>query len=307
MPPIDSQTKTGLKIKNEINLLLNEFHPKYVGQYHLSIPSGVIQKVDEYRKHYVPYLHESYYKSNICYLLQMIDYQIWLYKLFKPSLSLENAYLFQLLISIGTVAEAICMGILVNPLLSLEQDKMATYLIERMSKNSFHLNLKLMETLQLLEKPLLDNYQNIRTDIRNMVHIHNWGSSLYNTLTFTVFEEKLQVFKNLLSDVKQNIQLHHNKDSIIKSIFGDEIDLQKEYKGTIRSFSEQGSYGFIKVAGFNSEIFFHRSSIKEKMDSPQIPIYNASKKNLGIKNQRVVFILEIGKKGLEARNILFIS
>ena len=83
-----------IKIKN-LNQGISEFSEKYLNQFHLQIPKGVIKKVDYYRDYYFSYLNDSIYKSNLCYLIQLIDFQLWQYKLFRPGLSVENSYFYQ--------------------------------------------------------------------------------------------------------------------------------------------------------------------------------------------------------------------
>ena len=98
-----------------LNKAFQTFHANFSSQFHLKIPKDTIKTVHYYRDHYFPYLRDSIYKSNICYLIQSLDYQLWLYKVFRPSLSLENAVFYQLLVSMGIITEALTTAILLDP------------------------------------------------------------------------------------------------------------------------------------------------------------------------------------------------
>ncbi len=57
--------------------------------------------------------------------------------------------------------------------------------------------------------------------------------------------------------------------------------------GIVKFFNETKGFGFIKVDGSGEEIFVHVSAIKEKINE----------------NDKVVFEIQEGKKGLNAVNV----
>ena len=75
-----------------LNTQFQKFNNQFSEQFHIKIPKDTIKTVHYYRDRYFSYLKDSIYKSNICYLLQQLDYQIWLYKVFRPQLTLANTY-----------------------------------------------------------------------------------------------------------------------------------------------------------------------------------------------------------------------
>ncbi len=291
----------GIELSQNISKEIALFNEKYLQQFSLKIPPGVIHRVDEYKKEYFGYLKESVYKSNICYLLQCIDFQLWLYRLFKPSLSAENAYFYQLLISMGITAEALATAILMDILLPSKESSLSKNsendqktsmdktLQEKIIKNSFQNNIRAIEKLKILPLEVSEKYQNIRGNIRNLVHLQNWTGSLYQNLTLEKFQEKMGQFKFILLEVKENISMNHSKKEIQNYFFAD-IDFQKEHSGTIVNYSEKKGYGFIKTYGINKELYFHASNFigPEKQVQP---------------NAAVLFYIYQGKKGPEAGNI----
>jgi hypothetical protein len=52
--------------------------------------------------------------------MQLLDYQIWLYKVFQPGLSLENAYFYQMLMTMGIITEALSTSVLLDPLCKIQ-------------------------------------------------------------------------------------------------------------------------------------------------------------------------------------------
>ena len=93
-----------------------EFTEKFSAQIPLAIPKGTLKTIDYYRDTYFKYLKDSEFKSNICYMLQLIEYQLWQYKLFKPQYSLESALFFQLLVTQGIIIEAVVFALIADPL-----------------------------------------------------------------------------------------------------------------------------------------------------------------------------------------------
>jgi len=284
-------------IINDLNRKFQIFAGKFSKQFHLQIPKNTLNTVQFYRDTYFPYLKNSVYKSNICYLMQLIDYQIWLYKVFKPALSLENALFYQLLITMGIISEALGTAILLNPLVE-ENTKDVSLgkvneryqaLHDRVVKNQFQNNIKLIAKFQLLEPPLLDTFTRIRVDIRNMIHIQNWEGRLYQQLSLEKFSAHLEEFRLFLGDVKSAVALRHTPEDLAMEFFEiPDPDFQKIYRGTIVQFDPVKGFGFIKSDALPRSIYFHRSK------SPA-----AEKDNLQIGRESAFKLIE-GKKGIEA-------
>lgn len=238
------------------------------------------------------------FKSNICYLMQLIDYQIWLYKVFKPGLSLENALFYQLLITMGIISEALATCILLNPLIA-ENDKDVSmgkvqdnYILlqEKIVKNQFQNNIQVISKLKILPPPLLEKFTRLRIDIRNMIHIQNWDGRLYQQLSLEKFSEYLYEFKTFLQDVKKNIQWGHSAVDLSMEFFEiPDVDPAKVYQGEITQFDPVKGFGFIKGEAFHRSIYFHRS--KSLLED----------KNELAAGKKIQFTLITGKKGIEAR------
>ena len=280
---------------HRLNQDLELFREKFSAQFHLKIPKGVVKKVDVYRLEFFDYLEESTYKSNICYLLQLIDYQLWLYQLFRPSLSLENTYFYQLLVSMGVTAEGLVVAILLNPYFKLKQserDANFSVVTGHIVRNSFHKNIEALKSLKVLPGSLVSEYQTIRTEIRNIVHIQNWEGKLHESLTAEIFQSKMQQFKTFLIQIKENIRMESlDMQNISMFFFKAEIDFTQDYQGSIINFVHKGGYGFIQVRAIQKEIYFHISDalINEKAIKPGL---------------RVTFQIQVGRSGLEARKIV---
>ena len=251
--------------------------------------------MDAYRLEFFDYLEESTYKSNICYLLQFIDYQLWLYKLFRPSLSLENTYFYQLLVSMGVTAEGLVVAILLNPYFKLKQserDANFSAATGHILRNSFHKNIEALKYLKVLPGGLVSEYQTIRTEIRNIVHIQNWEGKLHESLTEEVFLSKMKRFKTFLIQVKENIRLESlDIQNISRFFFKAEIDFTKDHQGSIVNFAHKGGYGFIWVKTLQKEIYFHISNV----------LIQEKDIKTGLK---VTFQIQVGRSGLEARKIV---
>lgn len=277
------------------------YSEKFSKQFHLKIPKDVVKRVSHYRDTYFAYLKDSVYKSNICYLLQLVDYQLWLYRLFRPALSLENAYFYQLMVTMGIVAEALSAAILIDPL--LEEDSKDRSLGEAkeensqiamaITRNNFTENLKIAEKLEILPRELIHTFQEFRRSIRNLVHIQNWEGRLYESLEYNRFREVLDGFRKFLGELKTNIDLSHSPADLERALFGhDFLAGAKRHQGVIVQFNPRGGFGFIKSGKGKRQIYFHASQLGDIKES-QI------KDNL-----KVTFKYKIGQRGYEAADIL---
>ncbi|MES0491631.1 MAG: cold shock domain-containing protein [Leptospirales bacterium] len=282
-------------ILDRLNSDFQEYHDKFSQQFHLKIPKNTIKTVHYYRDTLFPYLKDSVYKSNICYLLQSVDYQLWLYKVFRPSLSLENAYFYQLLVSMGIIVEAIVVAILLNPFMeedakdrslgSVGQDY--TYIHDHITKNAFSGNIRLLEKVNILPVLTIEKLQAIRVEIRNLVHIQNWEGRLYQSLGYDRFSGHLNDFVQFLDDVKENIKPNEDAETVITKL-GFSSNVEKE--GSIIDYKEKGGFGFIRCRQTHTDYYFHISFIdKAKTD------LNKLRNGLQVR-----FKLRKGAKGLEA-------
>ncbi len=280
------------KLNQDLFLFKNKFTP----QFHLKIPAGVVRKIDTYRVEYFSYIEDSSYKSNICYLLQCVDYQLWLYQLFRPSLSLENTYFYQLLVTMGIIAEGLVVSILLNPFFvhlketSTKDVNDLHVMKEEIIRNSFQKNIQALDKLGFLPQNLVNQYQDIRLEIRNIVHIQNWDGRLHESLTLYEFEAKMSHFKNFLLAVKENINLECGVAKMKLYFFKNDIDFSKKYRGVITNFNSKKGYGFIVAKGLNRDIYYHISNV------------NIDESHLK-KGVKINFRIKVGKSGLEAREI----
>lgn len=283
---------------DELNRQFQTYNNRFGEQFHLQIPKNTIRTVHYYRDTYFSYLKDSIYKSNICYLLQLIDYQLWLYKLFSPKLSLENSYFYQLMVTMGIAAEAVATVILIDPLLTSDpKDRSlgdaATQhekLTETLVKNSFLNNIKIIESLEILSPELVEKYQQIRQKLRNKVHIQNWGERLYESITFDDFKQNLVLFRKFLLELKEQISLTHTPEGLQKILLS-EIDESRRYTGMIVQFNSSGGFGFIESPEFARQIYFHVSQLEGKEQSIA-------------ENVPVKFSLKKGRKGPEGAKVV---
>lgn len=289
----------GLEIVKELNKNFQTYANRFSGQFHLQIPKHVLNTVQFYRENFFDYLKNSVFKSNICYLMQLLDYQIWLYKVFKPGLSLENAYFYQMLTTMGIIAEAISATILLNPLIEEDQKDVSLGSIPsrhdilhgRIVNNHFTDNIRLLRKYKILPESLIEEFTKTRTKIRNLVHIQNWEGRLYNQLGLDQFSEYLESFRKFLMDLKAGINMQHTADELNREFFHvTQIDAEKHYEGTIVQFNPEKGYGFIQSDLLEREIYFHRSS------------FIAEKDQL-FPGEKIQFKLVNGKKGIEAASV----
>ncbi|MDH4262682.1 MAG: cold shock domain-containing protein [Spirochaetia bacterium] len=284
-------------IIDDLNKKFQIYTTKFSKQFHLQIPKNTLNTVQFYRDSYFPFLKNSIYKSNICYLMQLIDYQIWLYKVFKPGLSLENALFYQLLITMGIISEALATAILLNPIIdennrdvSLGKVNDTHKLIhDRIVKNQFQNNISLITKFKLLPTELIEKFTKIRIDIRNMIHIQNWDGRLYQQLSIDKFSADLEEFRIFLGEVKSNVKINHTPEHLNLEFFEiSQVDSQKTYTGIIIQFDSVKGFGFIKSESFQRSIYFHRSnSVQSDREQLQSGV-------------TVNFKLIEGKKGIEA-------
>jgi len=241
----------------------------------------------------------SIYKSNLSYLMQLIDYQLWHFNLFKPGLSLMNSFFYQLLIIIGIVTESLCVSILLDPCIETNSDpslgnvKQDSEKIQKvLSARSFADNINMLVKLRIITEDSRKELHSIRKEIRNMVHIQNWEGRLYNSLTLDFFIEKLSRFKSLLINIKLTIQMNHSIEELQSYLNIEDSIKNKQFYGIIQSYHSDKGFGFIESQSFEKNIFFHFSKIKNY--SEDISLKEGDKLSFNIKQSQ---------KGYEAENI----
>ena len=287
------------RILSHLNESLQKYSEQFSEQFHLKIPKGAIKKVDFYRDHYFGYLKDSVYKSNICYLLQTIDFQIWLYQLFRPRLSVENTYFYQLTVSLGIVAEALASAILLNDFIEENPGDRSMgqvteghlHIRETVINSAFAENIKRIEKLQLLPADLIAELQDLRRNVRNQVHIQGWEGRLYQSLTYDWFDQKLRQFRAFLQKIPAAFKPLETPTELEVLLFGGTVDLERLYQGTIIAFNQKGGFGFIKTDDFDQQLYFHIASVTDKVAEDKL------------KGSAVQFKLRRGRKGIEAAEI----
>ena len=286
-----------VELKRELSGRLDDFVKKYGEQFHISIPSGILPKINDYRNTYFSYLKDSEYKSNMCYLLQLIDYLLWNYKLFKPGLSLGNSYFFMLMVQMGIIAEALAHAILLDPVLQIDSTDRSLGKVKEeyhdiknfIDRNSFAENIKLIGQLEILPDQSLTEFNKIRETIRNVVHMQNWDGRLYNSLTLEMFKPNLMIFRSFLQNLPAKITINQSIEKLRARIFDISEDQSGDLEGVITNYHKERGYGFVKTTDGKS-YFFHIKNSREA--GPMLA-----------ENLRVIFNLMKGRKGLEASSI----
>ncbi|MBV6492128.1 MAG: hypothetical protein LDLANPLL_00119 [Turneriella sp.] len=237
-----------------------EFSEKYSAQIPLAIPKGTLKTIDYYRDTYFKYLKDSEFKSNICYMLQLIEYQIWLYKLFKPQYSLESALFFQLLITQGLVIEAVVFALIADPLVvtdANDRSKGSTKeeyinLLNLIRRRTFSAHLQQLRTMEIVNVELAEELDAYRTQIRNLVHLQNWDGRLYRQITQTEYNKHLQEFDSLLKKINSSVKSDHSLDALIGYY---QLD-GRTIKGVVKFYNYKSKRGQIDAKGAHDYIPF---------------------------------------------------
>lgn len=295
---LDDKENDPYQYAKKLSQSFDVFVKKYAQQFHIKIPAGNIPTINDYKKKYFSYLSESQYKLNLCYLLQQVDYQIWLYKLFRPDLSIRNSTFYMLLILMGIVSESLAVSILIDPVIkkgipnqgieNLENNDFE--LIKWINRNSFAKNIELLETMNIIPQAPLEQYHSVRENLRNIVHIQNLDGRLYNSLSQETFQERFNVFQNLLLSLNEMITMRHNANDL-RNELSKGVYPEKKQIGRIYGFIPEKGYGFIESQ--NQKYFLHFKNCK-----------NPQKIKDGAK---VIFYVAANKKGLYAAQALVLD
>lgn len=262
---------TDTEFRNVLDKNLDRFFHEFFPQFHLKLPKGKIKKINEYRDYYFPYLTDSIYKSNLCYLLQLLDYQLFLYNTFRPGLSLENSFFYQQIITMGIITESTATALLLNPLIIKDAkdrslggtDPQYSDIKDHIIQNPFIENIRLLKRLEVLDTESEDTFQQIRKDIRNLVHIQNWEQRIYESMDYNFFYKRLEKFKNFLIELKEKQKESYSLDKLLTLVHP--ADLKREFSGQISEYFNEKGYGFIKTDDGPGKVFFHISRLPENI------------------------------------------
>lgn len=242
-----------------------EFSEKYSSQIPLAIPKGTLKTIDYYRDTYFKYLKDSEFKSNICYMLQLIEYQLWQYKLFKPQYSLESALFFQLLITQGIVIEAVVFALIADPLVvsdTGDRSKGTTNsehqnLLNLIRKRTFAMHIDQLRAMHIVDDSLADELDQFRNEIRNLVHLQNWDGRLYRQISQADYNKHLKAFDEILKKLNANISAGHTLQELLGYYALD----GRKLRGTVKFFNRNSGRGQLEVKGPHSYVPFFREDI----------------------------------------------
>lgn len=264
-----------------------EFTDKYSSQIPLAIPKGTLKTIDFYRDAYFRYLKDSEFKSNICYMLQLIEYELWLYKLFKPQYSLESALFFQQFVTQGVVIEAIVFALQVDALIvsdPSDRSKGGTKdehqsLLQMIRRRTFAQHVNQLRDTQILPEVLCDALDKFRGDIRNLVHLQNWEGRLYRQISQKDFDVKLQEFDTLLKNINTGLK---NPPTLAALLTYYQLD-GRRLSGKVKYCNRKSGRGQIEC----------------KSPHDYIPFF-ASSEFLPVKGEAVTFELALAEQGVKA-------
>lgn len=267
------------------------FNEKYAAQIPLAIPKGTLKTIDYYRDTYFRYLKDSEFKSNICYMLQLLEYQLWLYRLFKPQYSLESALFFQLLITQGIIIEAVIFALIVDPLVLSDQmdrskgagNPQHENLLRMIRKKTFANHIRQLRQMQIVDESLCDRLDKFRNEIRNLVHLQNWEGRLYRQLPLAEYSRHLEEFDSLLRELNAKVKSSPNLEQLLAYY---QLDGRRR-KGTVKYFNRYANRGQIEARGPHDYIFF---SLDQQEFQPE-------------KGATVSFVLEVDSQGVRAVDI----
>lgn len=239
-----------------------EFSEKFGAQIPLAIPKGTLKTIDHYRDTYFKYLKDSEFKSNICYMLQLIEYQLWQYKLFKPQYSLENALFFQLLITQGIIIEAVVFALIADPLVvsdAHDRSKGSTSseyqdLLNLIRRRTFAAHVQQLRAMHIASDTLADELDAFRGEIRNLVHLQNWEGRLYRQIPQAEYAKHLQAFDRLLKKMNTEVAPGHTLESLMAYY---QLD-GRLLRGTVKFFNRNSGRGQIETKGPHEYIPFFR-------------------------------------------------
>ncbi len=267
-----------------------EYNEKYGSQIPLAIPKGTLKTIDHYRDTYFSYLKDSEFKSNICYMLQLVEYELWQYRLFKPQYSLESALFFQLLVTQGIIIEAIIFALVANPLVVPDAgdrskgstDPQYANLLNAVRKRTFAAHIQQLRAMEILDEALSTELDVFRSEIRNLVHLQNWDGRLYRQIPLADYSKHLADFDALLKRLNAEIASKHDLEQLL-AYYG--LD-GREHRGTVKFVNRNSGRGQIDWKGPHEYLpFFADPAVKQGMPR---------------KGDQVIFRLEVNERGIRA-------
>ncbi|MFO1470285.1 MAG: hypothetical protein U1F27_04520 [Turneriella sp.] len=237
-----------------------EFSEKFSAQIPLAIPKGTLKTIDYYRDTYFKYLKDSEFKSNICYMLQLIEYQLWQYKLFKPQYSLESALFFQLLVTQGIIIEAVVFALIADPLVVTDTSDRSkgtgnpehANLLKIIRRRTFAAHIQQLRTMNILTAELCTELDTFRNDIRNLVHLQNWEGRLYRQLPLSDYNKHLQDFDRILKSLNAQIEQTHTLADLL-TYYG--LD-GRRIRGSVKFLNQRSGKGQLDAKGVHDFIPF---------------------------------------------------
>lgn len=295
-------SKDAASLKKILDKALEAFNENKLGQYYLRVPKGTVLKINEIRDNDFAYLQDSVYKSNIAYILQQVDFQIWIYKLFRPEHSLENSFFYMLQTQLGIMVETLVAAILYNPFIAShadrslgEVDSQYKDIAKAIEDMNFFSMLKLIEHLQILPKELTKNLHDIRRS-RNEVHLQGRAERIYNSVNFEVFLKEYDLVRTTLIALTAYFQKHpidkmerHSEEFLRNYFFKFTGDTEKTFKGSISFVDETNGFGFLRPWDAYSSLYF------KKIDNQNF--YRLAK------YQKVRFTFFLSNEGLVCKDI----
>lgn len=242
-----------------------EFTEKFSAQIPLAIPKGTLKTIDYYRDTYFKYLKDSEFKSNICYMLQLIEYQLWQYKLFKPQYSLESALFFQLLVTQGIIIEAVVFALIADPLVVTDASDRSkgtgnpehANLLKIIRRRTFAAHIQQLRSMDLLDSELCTELDTFRNEIRNLVHLQNWEGRLYRQLPLSDYNKHLQDFDRILKSLNAQIQQTHTLQDLL-TYYG--LD-GRRIRGSVKFLNQRSGKGQLEAKGVHDFIPFFANEL----------------------------------------------
>lgn len=259
------------QIVADITRDLAVFNDSYREQFHVRIPKGVLRRIDDYRDEFFPYLKDSVYKSNLCYFLQLIDYQLWLYKVFRPSLSLANSLFYQLSTTMGMILELLAFALLADPVLITDSSDRSKGQIKRhyrvldkkITEASFVDNIRLLSELGVLSEEQCAQLHSFRVEVRNLVHIQNWDGRIYESFTAEHFQENFDLFRKLLRSLKTGKNTTTDLNNLCRKLQLNFPDENQQYEGQLITYFPEKNHGFIRDDALNTSYYFSTGDVAE--------------------------------------------
>lgn len=270
-----------------------EFSEKFSAQIPLAIPKGTLKTIDYYRDTYFKYLKDSEFKSNICYMLQLIEYQLWQYKLFKPQYSLESALFFQLLVTQGIIIEAVVFALIADPLVVTDTSDRSkgtgnpehANLLKIIRRRTFAAHIQQLRAMNILGSELCTELDTFRNEIRNLVHLQNWEGRLYRQLPLADYSKHLQDFDRILKSLNAQIQQTHTLADLL-AYYG--LD-GRRIRGSVKFLNQRSGKGQLEAKGVHDFIPFFANEL-----APGIHLR---------RGDSVTFILAATEHGVRARDV----